>query len=289
MTIDFVCIGAQKAGTTSLHDFLAAHPDIVVPADKEVPLLNRDDLTIDQVRSELQALLVPPDLGPTVTIRHGQVTPHYLTSPLAADRLGRLNPDAVVLLLVRDRLSRATSHYRMMRRRQVEARPFEQAVRAELDRLESGLHSGPGETDPEGYVSGSLYGHHLRPYVESLGPEQITIIDMAALSGDTSGLSATLARVLDVSADGFPSTVPHSNPSGRAGAMEQAYYRVRRRPLVRHLVRVATTSGMRRRLYWAMQRRPRHADDGIDTSLADDTRARLSALFDKDQELVEMI
>ena len=35
MKLDFVCIGAQKAGTTTLHDVLKEHPDIYLPPRKE--------------------------------------------------------------------------------------------------------------------------------------------------------------------------------------------------------------------------------------------------------------
>ena len=43
MKINFFCIGAQKAGTTTLHDVLNMHPDIYLPPNKEAHFFNVDE------------------------------------------------------------------------------------------------------------------------------------------------------------------------------------------------------------------------------------------------------
>src|SRR5258708_17251903 len=42
--LDFVVIGAQKGGTTTLFEHLRRHPHLCLPADKEAPFFNRPEL-----------------------------------------------------------------------------------------------------------------------------------------------------------------------------------------------------------------------------------------------------
>ena len=39
----FLCVGAQKAGTSTLHDILIQHPDVFLPATKETCFFRDDD------------------------------------------------------------------------------------------------------------------------------------------------------------------------------------------------------------------------------------------------------
>ena len=48
--LDFVVIGAQKGGTTTLFEHLRRHPDLCLPADKEAPFFNRPELYSHGVR-----------------------------------------------------------------------------------------------------------------------------------------------------------------------------------------------------------------------------------------------
>ncbi len=42
--LDFICIGAPKAATSTLFELIEGHPGIYVPPAKEVPFFNDDDL-----------------------------------------------------------------------------------------------------------------------------------------------------------------------------------------------------------------------------------------------------
>ena len=41
-TLDFIIIGAQKAGTTSLFEYLRPHPELWLPPGKEAPYFSHD-------------------------------------------------------------------------------------------------------------------------------------------------------------------------------------------------------------------------------------------------------
>ena len=43
MNINFYCVGAQKAGTTTLHDILIQHPEVYLPETKEAHFFDEDE------------------------------------------------------------------------------------------------------------------------------------------------------------------------------------------------------------------------------------------------------
>ncbi len=117
---DFLLIGAQKAGTTSLYAYLVAHPDVRAAARKEVHYFDLGftrgaELGEGWYRSmfPLRARLALEQRathgGPVLT---GEASPYYLFHPMAPQRAAALVPDARLLVLVRDPVERAWSHYR---------------------------------------------------------------------------------------------------------------------------------------------------------------------------------
>lgn len=121
---DFVIVGAQKAGTSTLHSILGAHPDVFIP-DREVFFFDIDD------RRQHPDFAVPgapardferdlPDYARWYARffaparpgqRLGEDSTSYLASPLVPPRLARLCPDVKVIALLRDPVARAYSHY----------------------------------------------------------------------------------------------------------------------------------------------------------------------------------
>ena len=118
--LDFVVIGAQKAGTTCLYYYLRQHPELYLPFAKEAPFFDRDtryqkgwqwctDTFFTHAR--------PHQLW-------GTVTPSYLGDKRVPGRLYEHNPECKIVVLLRDPVERALSHYRMSVRRGVENRSF---------------------------------------------------------------------------------------------------------------------------------------------------------------------
>ena len=78
---DFVIIGAQRGGTTSLHAYLSAHPQVRTPATKELHFLtDRHERGLDWYLGQF-----PASLSPGVIT--GEATPYALFHPLAPRRL----------------------------------------------------------------------------------------------------------------------------------------------------------------------------------------------------------
>ncbi len=104
--LDFLCLGAQKAGTTWLFRKLRRHPAISFPGGKEVHFW---DLFCDRGLTWYRALFERPD-GKL----HGDMTPAYATLPLEAiAQCHGLYPDLRLIYTLRNPIDRAWSAAKM--------------------------------------------------------------------------------------------------------------------------------------------------------------------------------
>jgi hypothetical protein len=126
---DFAIIGTQRGGTTSLHAYLSAHPMVQTPPTKELHFVTDrfargHDWYLGQFPSQLKS--------DTLT---GESTPYALSHPLAAQRLHAVAPDTKLIVLLRNPIDRAYSHYLLERSRGDESLSFAEALDAEEARL----------------------------------------------------------------------------------------------------------------------------------------------------------
>ena len=132
---DFMVIGAQRAGTTSVYRYLAQHPDVApVRLGKGVHYFDTDpDRSFSWYRGHfpLDPAKVPGH-RPSVT---GEGAPYYIFHPLALERMRKVLPDAKLIAILRDPVERAHSHWVHETARGFETLSFEDALLAEDDRL----------------------------------------------------------------------------------------------------------------------------------------------------------
>ncbi|QBR93657.1 sulfotransferase family protein [Nocardioides euryhalodurans] len=154
MTRHFLVVGAQRCGTTWLHDQLAAHPQIAMarPSRPEPKVFLGDDpVDADAYRARWFAHAA----GAVVL---GEKSTSYLESPTAPDRVAEALGTPQVVVQLRDPIARAVSNWSFSRDHGVENRPLAEALRANLD--------GPHPWDPAtSSVSPYAYlerGHYVR-------------------------------------------------------------------------------------------------------------------------------
>lgn len=124
----FLLIGAQRSGTTSLLKYLSEHPNFIPPVRKEVHFF---DTNFDR-RVGWYAAHFPNSRPDAFT---GDATPYYLFHPKAAKRAALTLPNAKILVLLRDPVSRARSHYQHEVAKGIETMPFSEALKLESKRL----------------------------------------------------------------------------------------------------------------------------------------------------------
>ena len=129
---DFLIIGAQKSGTNSLYDLLTQHPHVERAITKELNYFNLHfEKGIEWYRSQF-ALPRWKDERKLIT---GEATPDYLFYPDAARRAAKVVPQAQLIVLLRNPVHRAYSHYHHQVRKGRETLGFEEAIEAEEARL----------------------------------------------------------------------------------------------------------------------------------------------------------
>ncbi|HEX3700925.1 MAG TPA: sulfotransferase domain-containing protein [Phenylobacterium sp.] len=153
--VDFVIAGVQKAGTTALFDYLAEASDIALSRVKETHFF--DDDTLDWAAPDYRAYHAHFD-DPAGRIC-GEATPIYLYWPNALERMAAYNPGLRIIVVLRDPVERAWSHWRMEYARGAEREPFAWSIRQGRQRL---FEATPWGVHREfSYVERGFYGEQV--------------------------------------------------------------------------------------------------------------------------------
>ena len=171
----FLCVGAQKAGTTTLHALLSLHPEIYLPQQKELQYFS---LHYAEGLEWYQNCFA----GATSSQCIGEITPYYLFHPYVAERIANDLGKIRIIILLRDPVARTLSHYAHAYRHCFETLPLEQALAMETSRLSGAdnvlkLSDGKHQQHQEcSYLNRSLYRMQVNRYWECFGRENVLIL-----------------------------------------------------------------------------------------------------------------
>src|SRR5215213_1565056 len=124
---NFIIIGAQRGGTTSLYRYLTEHPSIGAAYRKEVHFFDRH---FDKGMAWYLAHFPARGEFPIV----GEASPFYLFHPAVPGRIHAAVPQARFIALLRNPIDRAYSQYHMKSRHDLETLSFEDALAQEGER-----------------------------------------------------------------------------------------------------------------------------------------------------------
>jgi hypothetical protein len=204
---DYVIVGAQKAGTTSLWAYLNEHPQIELALTKEMSFF---DIHYQRGASWYRMHFpIKPDSSVSTTPERrtltGESSAYYMFHPLAANRLAELVPSAKIICLLRNPVDRAFSHYQLKCRRRQEWLPFEEAIAAEEERLageEQKLRSVKGyyseSHDRYSYLARGRYLEQLVRWQQVFPAEQLLIVESGELFKHTDEVYQRVLRFLDL-------------------------------------------------------------------------------------------
>jgi len=195
--LDFIVIGAQKGGTTSLWQYLRHHPSIWMPAAKEEPFFCFADTDRPGAfAAYMDAHFATAPEGSLL----GKATPLYMMGldqvdvERIAERISCELPRVRLIALLRDPIERAASHYRMSVRRGWEERSFEAAVADQLDPEREAEAGRAQPTETNSYVAQGEYGRILGIYRSRFPTEQLHVELTEDLNDDP---GAVIDRVLE--------------------------------------------------------------------------------------------
>ncbi len=206
--LSFMIVGAQKAGTSALAQFLDAHPQIGMSSLKEVHLFDAPEYSGEWAPADIDERYRPHFAqsrftglpGDTVL---GEATPIYLFMSDVPAELRRYNPDLRVIVLLRDPVERAISHYYMEKGRGGERRSLWQALLLEPFRLRRSRDPRHPESAQRvhSYRARGLYSRQLRNLYRVFPRERVLVVRAEDLLRDHDAVLRQVFAFLRVSTE----------------------------------------------------------------------------------------
>ena len=207
MQQNFVCIGAQKAGTTTLAEILSQHSDICIPPIKETKYF-LFDADYQKGKSFYDNYFTNFNNQKAI----GEFDPDYLLFPFTAQRiLETLGADVKIIVVLRNPADRAYSHYLMTKRKGLEPLDFMAAIKEEANRK-----SDIKTQKIFAYKERGMYGQQLKQFLNTFKPENFLFLVFE--EDFLKNRQATIAKVqefLQVKEQNLNLDV-HSNEAGEA-------------------------------------------------------------------------
>jgi hypothetical protein len=278
--LDFLVIGAQKSGTTSLHHYLSGHPELFLPMAKEVPFFTPKS----SFEKGWEHHVARHFADAPAAKRWGKVTPHYMTDLDVPGRVAATMPKTRLVALLRHPIERALSHHRMTRRRGNDPRTAVVALTESLAQARKAAPALVGSTrddEHRHYLGWSLYGRILAAWLAVFPPEQLLVCFLDEMERDPAAVLERVQTHLGVD----PTWRPQNLGERFLDSSKPGWYRTVR--LLRHL--------LPRRLHTALTYRlnaqaPAAADgEETEESLPPEVRRQLVDFLRPDVRQIEVL
>jgi len=247
---NFLVIGAGRSGTTSLHHYLKAHPDVYLPDVKSPSHFYCHGRPPDDdpfMRHVTRNYFVPDPAAYEALFDNvrdetaiGEVSPAYLASVRAAPRIAERLPDVRLIAILRHPVDRAFARFVGRCRDGLERR-------TDFDEVVSDERRGPLVRDDAAgtYLPAGFISHFLASYVERFPRERLRIHLFEDFVRDAAAVMRDLFTFLDVAPSFAPDLSRRYNQSGgmvrngllRRGWAHSALLRARLRPYLPQAIR----------------------------------------------------
>ncbi len=211
---DFLIIGAQRCGTTSLYRYLAQHPQVIGAApSKGVHYFDvHHERSLRWYRAHFPTRRRRARAGGAAVT--GEASPYYVFHPHGPDRVRAAVPNARLIVMLRDPVIRAFSQYQQEYARGFEdAGTFEEALELESGRLRGErerMLADPGydsrAMQHHAYAARGEYAPQLEAWRERFDASQIHVIVAEEFFADP---AAAYRGVLDFLGLPMPQRPPH--------------------------------------------------------------------------------
>ena len=198
MKVDFFIVGAPKSGTTSLYHYLSEHPQVEMSSQKEPDYFsdkaiheqgmyyakNRVD-TLDKYES----LFVQKE-----SVVYGEASVSYLFYENVAEDIKKYNPNAKIIIMLRDPIERAFSHYLMDYRLGLISDSFENVL-AKISKHKN------AHLFYQQYIEVSKYAKQIQRYLDFFKKENILFIDYEDFKKNVSKTVDQVYNFLNISTE----------------------------------------------------------------------------------------
>lgn len=207
-TPDYFIIGFPKCGTTSLHEYLGEHPDVYLPFGKEIDFFDRlYSRGLNWYKTSF------PNIVQKSFVKNfqkkefltGEATPRYIVHPHAVKRIHNTIPNGKFIILMRNPIDRAYSHYKMNLRNDYEYRSFEDALKFEKERIDGRYEKMiknenyySWDYDLYAYLEHGKYYEKIKKWYSVFPKEQFLIIQSENFQKNTSDVYKQVLKFLNL-------------------------------------------------------------------------------------------
>lgn len=198
---NFFIVGAPKCGTTAWYEYLSPHSRIFFPAWKEPNYFCDDFPNWGRVSDLGQYLEFYRDSGGAAVL--GDASPYHLYSERAADNIKRFNPEAKILILLRDQADFFASLHNQHLFSGVESiEDSAVAWRLSGKRDSSNMPRTAGEAKMLDYKRLGAFNEQVERYYGAFDPQQILVLRFAEWTRDVRSTYARILAFLELPVDG---------------------------------------------------------------------------------------
>ncbi len=192
--IDFIIIGAQKGGTTTLFEILARHEEVAMSKIKELNFFNViRELTTENIKR------YHDNFNWQEGKIYGEASTRYTQYPLYNDpamQIFKYNPRIKLIYIIRDPIDRILSQYSFYRIQGLAKKPFEQEIFSNEEFLTTGM-----------------YSYQISQFLKYFGRKQILVLFFDDLIHHSDKIKKQLADFLGIDMTKFSADHIHKNKS----------------------------------------------------------------------------
>jgi len=195
--INFLIIGAQKAGTTALDSYLRQHPDITLSIKKEVHFFDNEAFFQKKINYEEYHKNFPKNITTQIV---GEATPIYMYWNQSIKRIWEYNSKIKLIILLRNPIDRAYSHWNMEYSKGKEKLAFFEAIQKESERCKI---ASPYKHRVYSYIDRGYYTKQLKEVQKYFPKDQILILKQEELIQNHQKALDKITLFLDISKFNF--------------------------------------------------------------------------------------
>jgi hypothetical protein len=208
-------IGVQKAGTTTLDDWLSQHPQIYCYESlKDVHLFARFK-SMEEIEERLKKEPAPYKNQPVIL----QSAVNYIFYPHLLASIAKLNPKAKLILILRNPVDRAISSYTYFQKMLRETRPIEEALIYQPKDVTEFTKDNSDFT----YIEHGFYAKQIKNCLQYFPKEQLLILDYSDLAKNASSLLYRLFSFLNIDI----TFQPDLSPKNVTGSVKNQFFQER--------------------------------------------------------------
>lgn len=301
---NFFVIGAAKCGTTTLYDFLEQHPDVYMSPIKE-PHFFCSDIRIENFSDEYKKYVFSRGINIQEYVTGnmskkywewyvedfetylklfknvkdekaiGEISNGYLFSSVSAQEIKSKYPQAKIIMILRNPVSRAYSHYLANVRDGRTTLPLRQEIEADL------LKTNKGWCVAHNYVEMGLYYEQVKRFLDTFPKEQVLIFLNDDLKTDAAAIGEKLFSFIGVNT---AAAINYSKKQNEAKMPKSA-----------GLIKYLTQTGLKRKIFRALpdsiqtKIKPYFFKEGKIPKMSEEDNQWLMSIFKEDIEITQTL